>query len=126
MAATFAPYTVIMPARLGSAGRDMARDECRPTTQVFVRRRLLVSLVLIAVIVALWVGAGSVLANRGGAPASTSAVRPATTYLVQSGDTMWSIAARFHGQSSQVGYVDALVAVNGGAALQIGQLMTLP
>ena len=122
MAATLAPYTVIMPARLGS----VARDQGPSTTQVFVRRRLLVSFVLVTVVVALWVGAGSVLANRGGAPASTSAVRPATTYVVQPGDTMWSIASRFHGQSSQVGYADALVAVNGGASLQVGQMMSLP
>lgn len=122
MAATLAPYTVIMPARFGS----VARDESRPTTELFVRRRLLVSFVLVAVVVTLWVGAGSVLANRGGAPASTSAVRPATTYVVQPGDTMWSIASQFHGHSSQVGYVDALVAVNGGASLQVGQVMTLP
>lgn len=122
MAATLVPYTVIMPARFGS----VARDETRPTTRLFVRRRLLVSIVLVAVVVALWVGAGSVLANRGGAPASTSAVRPATTYVVQPGDTMWSIASQFHGDASQVGYVDALVAVNGGASLQVGQVMTLP
>jgi LysM repeat protein len=82
--------------------------------------------VFIAVVIALWVGAGSVLANRGGAPASTSAVRPASTYVVQPGDTLWSIAQRFHGQSSQVGYVDALVSVVGDAALQVGQVIALP
>ena len=127
MTATFAPYTVIVPARLGD-GR--ARTE-QPSTQVFVRRRLLVAFVFIAIVGALWVGGGSVLANRGGAPASTSAVRPASvssaaSYVVQPGDTIWSIAQRFHGEGSQMRYVDALVAINGGSALQVGQVMTLP
>jgi LysM repeat protein len=122
MAATLAPYTVIVPARFGEA----RGGEARPSSQVFVRRRLMVSLVFVSVVVALWVGAGSVLANRGGAPASTSAVRPATSYVVQPGDTLWSIAERFHGASSQVGYVDALVGAIGDAALQVGQVIVLP
>ena len=127
MSATLASYTVVVPARLCAA----AVAEQRPATQVFVRRRLMVAMVFIAVVVALSVGAGSVLANRGGAPASTSAVRPASvssaaSYVVQPGDTIWSIAQRFHGEGSQMRYVDALVAINGGSALQVGQVMTLP
>jgi len=122
MTATFAPYTVIVPARLGD-GR--ARTE-QPSTQVFVRRRLLVAFVFIAIVGALWVGGGSVLANRGGAPASTSAVRPATTYVVQPGDTIWSIAQQFRGGASQVEYVDVLIVSSGGSELQVGQVLTLP
>jgi len=126
MAATLAPntvpYTVVLPGRFGGS----AEREARPTAQVFIRRRLLVALVFIAVVVALWVGAGSVLANRGGDPASTSAVRPASTYVVQPGDTLWSIAQRFHGSASQVGYVDALVSAVGEGPLQVGQVITLP
>jgi LysM repeat protein len=98
----------------------------RPSTQVFVRRRLMVAFVFIAVFVGLSAGAGSVLANRGGAPASTSAVRSATSYVVQPGDTLWSIAQQFHGGASQVNYVDALVAALGDASLQVGQVITLP
>ena len=126
MAATLAPYstspyTVVVPSRLVPA----ARAEQRATTQVYVRRRLLVSLVLVAVVVALVAGAGNVLANREGAPASASAVRPAISYVVQPGDTLWSIAAAVRG-SATPDYVDTLVVVNGGASLQVGQLITLP
>jgi len=93
---------------------------------VFLRRRLLVGVVFIAVFIALTIGAGSALANRGGAPASISAVRPAITYIVQSGDTVWSIAEQVRGGASQVDYVDALVIAIGDASLQVGQVISLP
>jgi Tfp pilus assembly protein FimV len=121
MSATIAPYTVVLPARLSAQGRQV-----RPATQVYVRRRLLVVFVLVAIVVALVAGAGNVLANRGGAPASTSAVRPAQTYVARSGDTMWSIALAHRGAASQADYVDALIAVNGGVAVQVGEVITLP
>ena len=112
MSATLASYTVVVPARLRAAAvaTTMISEAFRPSSTV---------------------GGGSVLANRGGAPASTSAVRPASvssaaSYVVQPGDTIWSIAQRFHGEGSQMRYVDALVAINGGSALQVGQVMTLP
>ena len=115
-------YTVVLPVQLAEPRSSVAR----PSTTVYVRRRLLVSLVLATIFAIVWLSAGSVLANRGGAPASASAVRPATTYVVQPGDTLWSIAAAHHGDSSQTAYVDVLVQVNGGAGLHIGQVLSLP
>jgi LysM repeat protein len=110
-------YTVVLPGPLA---------EPHPSTTVYVRRRLLVSLVLATMLAIVWLSAGNVLANRGGAPASASAVRPASTYVVQPGDTLWSIASMYHGSASQSTYVDALVQVNGGAGIQIGQVIALP
>ncbi len=115
-------YTVVLPTHLSDA---------RPTTQVYVRRRLLVTLLLATILAVVWLSAGSVLASRGGEPASASAVRLATstsgaTYVVHAGDTMWSIASVHHGATSQSAYVDALVEINGGARLQIGQIIRLP
>lgn len=110
-------YAVVVPHRL-------ARPV--PTTTVYVRRRLLVVGMLVAMVLVLWFGAGNVLANRGGAPASTPTVRPAATYVAQPGDTLWSIAQAHHGGSSLTGYVDALVAANGGTQLQVGQVVVLP
>jgi len=115
--ATIAPYTVVMPYRLSGG---------RPSTRVFLRRRLLVSLVLVAVAAVVWLGAGNVLANRGGAPASTPTVRPVATHVVQPGDTLWSIAESNHGQASLTAYVDTLVEANGGTRLEVGQVISLP
>ena len=126
MAATLAPQSlapsvVVVPSRLAPVRR-------RPL--VYVRRRVLVSLTLVAVVAAVWLGAGTVLANRGGDPASASTVRPALApaqvYVAQPGDTMWSIAERFHGSTPAAVFVDQLVGLNGGAALEVGQAITLP
>ncbi len=95
---------------------------------VFRRRRLAVAVLvaLVAFVLALLIGAGQVLANRGGDPASTPAVRPATQYVVQSGDTLWSLAERFHGPFARGPYLDRLVDANGGSRLEVGQLVVLP
>ena len=122
----------------------------RPAHAVYVRRRLLVGLVVCGLLTVLGVTAQSVLADRGGVPASTPTVRPVTVqlaaasspsmpaspspspaaagtqYIVQPGDTLWSLGELFHGSTSIAGYVDALVARNGGASVQVGQLLTLP
>ena len=143
MAAALSSYTVVVPAHVlparvllarvqparlspGHVAGPARRVDNRPSTQVFLRRRVLVALVFIFVFVALTIGAGSVLANRGGAPASTSAVRPAISYVVQPGDTVWSISENLRGGTSQADYVDALVSALGGASLQVGQVITLP
>ncbi len=119
---------VVIPGQFG---------ECRSSSPVYARRRLMVMVTLVAIVLVLLVGAGHVVANRGGAPASASAIRPATAavqglpvaanvYIVQAGDTLWSIGQRFHGQAALGEYVDALVAANGGTVLQVSQAITLP
>ncbi|MEI7547625.1 MAG: LysM domain-containing protein [Actinomycetota bacterium] len=121
MAATLAPYTVVVPLRLAGGRRH---------TRVFVRRRLLVSLVLVAVVAVVWLGAGNVLANRGGDPASAATVRPASpaahVYVARAGDTLWSLAQRFHGDTSAAQYLELLLMANRGSSLQVGQAVTLP
>ena len=116
----------------------------RPAHAVYVRRRLLVGLVVIGLLTVFGTTAHSVLADRGGVPASAPTVRPVTAelhaasstpsavasagtrYIVQPGDTLWSLGELFHGNVGVADYVDALVVANGGASLQVGQLLTLP
>jgi nucleoid-associated protein YgaU len=105
-------------------------------TQVYARRRLIALLSLAAIVLVLFFGAGHVVANRGGAPASASMIRPATStavlgpaanvYVVQAGDTLWSIGQRFHGHTALADYVDQLVEANGGTTIQVSQALALP
>ena len=114
-------------------------SETYSPSRIYARRRLMVVLSLVAIVLVLMFGAGHVVANRGGAPASASMIRPANSpalvaaavqpsnvYIVQPGDTLWSIGERFHGHTSLADYVDSLVEANGGTELQISQALTLP
>jgi hypothetical protein len=125
---------VVIP---GQFVRPRQYGELHSGPPVYARRRLMVMLCLVAIVLVLLVSAGHVVANRGGAPASASAIRPATVsvqgrpananvYIVQAGDTLWSIGERFHGQAALGEYVDALVSANGGTVLQVAQAITLP
>jgi hypothetical protein len=123
---------VVLPNRFA------ARSSLEST---YVRRRRLVGLVVAAIVLVLLLGAGRVVANRGGAPASASTVRSAApqaapappgaaqlanVYVVRPGDTLWSIGERFHGRTPLAEYVDLLVERNGGTHLDIAQPLALP
>ena len=132
----------VFDVRLGNQG---------PAHSVYVRRRLLVVLIALGLITAVGVSARAVLADRGGVPASTPAIRSANAddllgpaaaaaiavpapaavatgvqYIIQPGDTLWSLAERFHATESIGNYLDDLVEANGGATIQPGQLISLP
>lgn len=110
----------------------------RTAQAVYVRRRLVVGLVLVALCSLLGFTAHEVLADRGNVPASIPAIRPAGNpgavvaspgaqlYTVQPGDTLWEIAEGVHGEDGLADYVDQLVSLNGGTALQPGQQLFLP
>ena len=105
-------------------------------SQIYARRRLMALLSLVAIVLVLFVGAGHVVANRGGAPASASMIRPATSaavlppaaahlYVAQAGDTLWSIARRVQPVGDPRALVARLELVAGGAELRPGQVLTL-
>ena len=136
-------YVTSEPESAALRRPPLRQTTLRRSTHVYIRRRIVVASVFFSLLAALGVGAGNVLANRGGEPASASAVRQATpfesttpglittpglrtTYLVQPGDTMWSIAETHRDGANLVHYVDELIALNGGTTVQIGQLISLP
>jgi hypothetical protein len=108
-----------------------------PTTtpsSVYARRRVAAIATLIVLLLVAFLGARTVLADRGGAPASSPAIRltvapsvlQAGAYLVQPGDTLWSIGQRFHGSVDVADYVDRLVAAHGDPSVDIGDIIVLP
>src|SRR6476469_8077959 len=62
---------VVIPGRWADARRSTHAS----SVQMYARRRLMALFVLAAIVLVLLVSTGHVVANRGGAPASTPAVR---------------------------------------------------
>ena len=97
------------------------RDPARPPAAVYRRRRLAAAVVVALLSLALLWVAAPVL----GDPA-TQSLEAGTVHVVQPGDTYWSIASSLDTEGDITGAVDALAAVNGGRALQVGDRVTLP
>ena len=115
---------------------------------VYLRRRLVVGLAVCAVVVAACLGFRT-LASRGDVTASVPAVTPlsanaqpiSTTvngvdvslafvqgegfYVVQPGDTLWSIASSLTSGNIR-NYVHSLIELNGGASIDVGQRLVVP
>lgn len=115
---------------------------------VYLRRRLVVGLAVAGVVVAACLGFRT-LASRGDATASIPAVtplsvsaQPITTtvngvdvslafaqgegfYVVQPGDTLWSIASSLTSGNIR-NYVHSLIELNGGASIDVGQRLIVP
>src|SRR3954465_5998723 len=81
-------------------------------------------------------GAAAVSPGAAGAPAVTihsplaygasgTPVPDRSVYVVQPGDTLWSIAAQLAPGQDVRAMVDHLVSLNGGAALEVGQRLRL-
>jgi hypothetical protein len=103
-----------------------------PTTTIaapapaYWRRRLVVVALAIVLVGTLLSAAGSIAAAFGDVPASVPGRRPAQrTYLVQPGDTLWSIARSYRPSGDVNGLVTQLERLN-GAALRVGQRIVLP
>jgi Tfp pilus assembly protein FimV len=68
--------------------------------------------------------AGAASADEPSGPGAGVATR--TFYVAQPGDTLWSIARRLQPDGDIRALVDALVRINGGAALDVGQRVLIP
>jgi nucleoid-associated protein YgaU len=120
MTAAFAPAQSAFSGRRAHGGAD---------ERTYRRRRAVVGVVAAAIVTLGGVAVHDVLAGPGGVPASAAGATPAPTdvhIVARSGDTMWGIAERFHGDIPIDRYVEALVERNGGPWLQEGQTVHLP
>jgi nucleoid-associated protein YgaU len=114
----------------------------RPGARIYRRRRLAVlaaalSVVLLAALFVSLAGRGDardvrmtpvdspVVREPSAYGASGQAVPARAVYVVQPGDTIWSIAHELDPSGDTRGTVDRIVALNGGAALEPGQRLRL-
>jgi hypothetical protein len=98
-----------------------------PPPAVIRRRRVAVAAALLAVFVLAFLVVGRVATVLGGTPA-VPAHRPGpTSYVVQPGDTLWSIARSLQPDGDVRPLVHGLLDGNGGAAvLSVGQVLMVP
>jgi len=101
----------------------------RPSAAVYRRRRIGVALAAVTVVAVGYLavlGVGVLLAGPAAGSPTSAASGPALThadrtYVVQPGDTLWSIARSLHPSGDVRPVVDALESRAGGAALVPGQ-----
>ncbi len=125
------PSLEVLPGGRRGA-RDHARSQRRVHARVYHRRRLGAALVLATILVVGFLavtGLQTVIAgapaHSPSAPAVSAAASSSRTYVVQPGDTLWSIARSLRPHGEIRGVVDQLEARAGGASLMPGQRLRL-
>ena len=101
----------------------------RPGARIYRRRRLAVlgaALSVLALPALVFAASGSSMTVSPASAPPAPVVAPASAcYVVQPGDTLWSIAHRIEPQADPRDVVDHLVELNGSGALQPGQRLRL-
>ena len=116
--------------------REVGHRSDRPAPNYLVRRMLVAAValaVLAAGAVAVVQMAGA-LVDLGGRPAAASEVTTAavgdapvrSVHVAEPGDSLWSIADLYRGPVGRDRYVDALISLNGGTDVLVGQAIRLP
>lgn len=101
----------------------------RVSPRTYQRRRAIACGMVVGVVTMFVVTVSGPLAGPGGVPASATGAQPTyerSTVIARPGDTLWSIARTERGDVSHGAYLDALVRLNGGASIEIGQRIILP
>lgn len=128
-----ASYRRFVPARAALVVVP-ATSRVRRDPAVYRRRRLLAGGVLLLVLAAALLVVQLALAGTGGGPlaatgaAASQRMAPigSAVWVVQPGDTLWSIAARLDPHGDERPLVDRLAAELGGADIHPGEAIPLP
>jgi hypothetical protein len=103
----------------------------RPTAADYRRRRVVAVGVAALLAVFAWIAVRSALDRIGGGPLATTGATSAVpvsarTWVVQPGDTLWSIASAVEPRSDVRPLVDQLARETGGRPLYPGQVIAVP
>lgn len=123
-----------VPADAGAEGPAPARSTGAPTraraSRPGLARRLLPGVATLAAVAVIWYGAGALSGLRPAAsaahPAPGASLAAGERYVVQPGDTLWSIALRLDPTGDPRPVVDKLTAEVPGGVLQPGERVVLP
>jgi hypothetical protein len=97
-----------------------------PASKNFGIRRILTGLLLVVIGALMWTVVTHVAGlNTDQVGADLSPDAPQEIYVVQSGDTLWSIAMRLDTDGDPRDTVDKLADLNGGSDLYIGQRLVV-
>ena len=117
-----------LEAGWANAGEHLPNYHLRRTVAAVI----VMFVVLLAAITS--VTAVGALIGLGGRPAaasetllsSTPVAATSSIHVAEPGDSLWSIADFYRGDIGRDRYIDALIALNGGTAIQAGQAVDLP
>ena len=112
--------------------RPSAAGADRPN---FFARRLAAAVLSLTAIFTGVSAVSALVAGLGGAPAAAAeaqslsprgAVQTPSYHVAQPGDTLWSIANNHRGNVDHGRYVEALIRLNSGTSIEVGQAVHLP
>jgi Tfp pilus assembly protein FimV len=122
-APTWAPARVPEPI---AVERVVAGPPVRPPASTYRRRRAVAAGLVVVLVLAVWVALGAFGGGPLPVPERPARLDPGTSYVVEPGDTMWSIAQRLSPAGDPRPVVDRLVAAHGTPTLYVGEQIVLP
>ena len=103
----------------------------RPSRAVYRRRRLLALFLIVGVVLLAratfgWLGGGPLTASEPISSGSRPAPTAGATYVVQPGDSLWTLARRIQPEGDVRDLVNRLAAARDGAPLSAGERVRMP